>query len=486
MHSARNTSRRLGPALLTLVLAGALALATACYPANPQSTFGAGGPVAKQQADLFKFIFWIAAGVFVVVEAAVIYFALRFRRKRSDAMPAQTHGNMKLELTWTIVPALILVAIAIPTVKGIYDTDKPAAALGEPLIIEAVGHQWWFEFRYHEQEIITANELHVPIGRPVVVNLHSQDVIHSFWVPKLAGKVDMIPNNDNSVWFQADKADTYLGQCAEFCGIAHAKMRFRVIAHEPDDYEAWVASMHRPPDPAPAQADGRALFAANCSVCHTVDSYAAGGYQAEIEAQRARWEAWLDNPDPESAEAARVVSAPNLTHFGQRSKIGAGLADLNTASLVAWIKDPSSIKQGTRMQAHALVYQADGKDGKADLSDADVDKIAGYLLSLKPGEAGAATPVPQDPVAKGQELYLTKGCAACHTLTEANLVGPGWKGLYERSATRRPGVSADAYIAESVRTPNAFLAPGFPPVMTAFNLSDAEIADLIEYIKTLK
>lgn len=485
MLPVRNEPRRVRAAVFALFVAAAALAATACYPDNPQSTFGTQGPVAKQQADLFKFIFWVAAGVFVVVEAAVILFAVRFRMKRGAKMPEQTHGNTRLELAWTIVPAIILVVIAVPTIKGIYDVNEPPRDGLEPLDIQSVGHQWWFEFRYPSEEIVTANELHVPTGRPVFVHITSQDVIHSFWVPKLAGKVDMIPNNDNQLWFQADKPGEYLGQCAEFCGIAHAKMRFRVIAHAPAEYEAWAEGMRTPPMAAAgAAAEGRTLFATNCSTCHTVDSYKAGGYAAEIATQDARWDGWRANPDA-SESGARIVSAPNLTHFGQRTTLGAGLRELTRENLLAWIRDPSSIKQGTRMQAHAAVYQ--GGDGTAKLSDGEIGSIADYLLALKPGAAGQAVVAEASPAVRGQELFLSNGCAGCHSTGENVIVGPGFKGVYERAGTRKPGVSAEDYVRESVKTPGAFVVQGFPSVMPPFaGLSDAEIGDLIEFMKTLK
>jgi cytochrome c oxidase subunit 2 len=473
--------------LLTFVLAAAALLAAACYPDNPQSTFGVEGPVARQQAGLFKFIFWIAVGVFVVVEAAIIFFALRFRARRGGGLPDQTHGNTRLEVTWTIIPALVLLAIAIPTIKGIYDTSRPPVSAGEPLVLEAIGHQWWFEFRYPEEEVVTANELHIPTGRPVIMELRSQDVIHSFWVPKLAGKVDMIPNNDNRVWMQADKPGVYFGQCAEFCGIAHAKMRFRVIAHEPAEYAAWLRRMQTPPLAVTGDAaEGRTLFAANCSTCHTVDSYRAGGYAAEIAQQDSRWAAWRASPDPEGDSPSRIVSAPNLTHFGERTTLGAGLRELNLDNLVAWIKDPSAIKPGTRMQAHAVVYQT--PDSKAGLTDAEIGKIASYLLSLKPGEGGAAeAPPAAGGPARGQELFITNGCSGCHSTGDNTVIGPGLKGVHTRAGERKPGTSADDYIKESLRAPAAFVVPGFAPVMPPFaGLSDTDIADLVEYLKTLR
>ncbi len=489
--------RRPVAALVALVAFAAVVAVAACTPENPQSTFDPGGPVAKLQADLYKFIFWIAVGVFVIVEAAVIVLAIRFRAKRNSAMPPQTHGNTKLELTWTVIPAFILLAIAIPTVKGIFDTHKPPADVREDALqIEAIGHQWWFEFRYPGQEIVTANELHIPTGRPIVVTLHSQDVIHSFWIPKLAGKVDMVPNHANTLWFQADDSGDYYGQCAEFCGISHAKMRFRVVASEPADYEKWVSDQRTAPDPIVAdspEAAGRTLFGGNCSMCHTVDSYKAGAYAAEVATQDVRWATWLANPDPEDDSASRIVSAPNLTNFGTRGFLGAGLVEINRDTLIRWVTDPSSIKDGTRMQAHASVYQPADADYEserpANLSPEQVGNIADYLLSLMPSTSTDKPPVVVDPAVRGQALFQANACSGCHSTGDNTLVGPGLGGVYERAATRVSGVTADDYIRQSLKTPSAFIVPTFnsPSLMTPFlGLSDAEIADLSEYLKTLK
>ena len=213
MHRVSKLSFPLRTALILLVPL-AIVLLAACTPGNNQSTFGTAGPIAKDQADLFKFIFWIAAIVFVLVESAVIYIAIRFRRRSdNDKLPHQTHGNNRLEVAWTILPVLILAVIAVPTLTDIWAQQNTVPEdLGEVLNVEAVGHQWWFEFRYPNHEVITSNELHIPVNRPVAFKLESQDVIHSFWVPKIAGKVDMVPLNDNYMWMISDEVGEYYGQ----------------------------------------------------------------------------------------------------------------------------------------------------------------------------------------------------------------------------------------------------------------------------------
>ena len=201
------------------------------------------GPIAKQQKDLFILIFWVAAFVFIAVEGALIYLLVKYRYK-NDKLPYQSHGNTRLEIIWTIVPAIVLAFIAVPTIQVIWDQQNGVPDdLGEPLRVEAIGHQWWFEFRYPDLEIVTANELYIPINRPINIKLQSEDVIHSFWIPKLGGKLDMVPLNDNYMWLLAEETGIYYGQCAEFCGVAHALMRFRAIAETEQNFETWVEGM---------------------------------------------------------------------------------------------------------------------------------------------------------------------------------------------------------------------------------------------------
>jgi len=353
-----------------------------CTPENPQSTFDAQGPISEIQKNLFLFTFWIAVIVFIVVEGAIIFVTFKYRRKNDD-LPAQIHGNLKLEITWTIIPAIIIVIISVPTVFGIWETQVMPDE-EDAIIIDAVGHQWWFEFKYPLEEIVTANELHLPEDKNVIVNIESQDVLHSFWIPKIAGKVDMVPNHENKLWFRADNPGIYYGQCAEFCGIVHAMMRFRVIVHTEEDYQRWIEEMRTPPKSVSSGSDedeGRKLFVGNCSMCHTNDSYKKAAYHKEINSQYNRWEEWKKDK-----ENSAIVSAPNLTHFGNRLTLGAGIKENNYENLVKWIENPDSIKIGTRMKNHASIYNADIK-----LTDQEIQQIAKYLLSLKPENETTAT-----------------------------------------------------------------------------------------------
>ncbi len=350
---------------------------------NPQDTFDYAGPVAREQGELFNFIFVIAIFVFVIVEGLIIYISWQYRSSKRKNMPKQVHGNTLLEITWTIIPAIILIVIAIPTVQSIWSTSRPPE---EGMNITAIGHQWWFEFRYPEQGIITANEMYIPVGEDIIITLDSQDVIHSFWVPKLAGKVDMVPISENILWLRADQPGTYYGQCAEFCGIAHAHMRFRVVAYTPEEFIQWSDEWFIPPDAPQAsspESEGQVLFTANCSTCHSVNT----DYGVEIALQEQRWQSWQNDP-----EGSLLVSAPSLMHFGTRSTLGAGEVEMNMENLIQWIKDPSEIKPGTRMQQNASIYRVDPEKAnphstraRAKLSDDEVEKIAKYLISLKPG-----------------------------------------------------------------------------------------------------
>ena len=485
MHHRLIPSKFLKLALLVPALAATFIIA-ACSPQHPQSTFGYAGPVARDQGDLFILIFWIAVPVFIVVEGAIIYAAIRYRR-RDDKIPKQVHGNTKLEITWTIVPSLVIAAIAVPTIIGIWEQQRGAPTdQGDILEVEAIGHRWWFEFRYPNQEVVTANEMHVPVGRPVNIKLTSQDVIHSFWVPKLAGKVDMVPLNDNLVWFIAEEPGIYDGQCAEFCGIAHAHMRFRVVAHPEEDFQNWVAGMRTPPEPFEAgssEQQGQTLFATHCKTCHTDDSWRQDAYALEIQQQDSRWATWLAD-----IENSRIVSAPNMTNYSQRNFLGAGIKENSRENLIKWIADPNDIKIGTSMQAHAAVYQ-ERADNKANLSPQEVENIADYLLALKPGDISqlvAPVITGDTPEERGEQLFVSIGCNACHSLdADTTIVGPSLVGIADRAGTRT-SLSADEYLQQSINDPGAYIVEGFTNSMVVPKIPPDQVNDLIAYIKTLE
>lgn len=364
--------------LIGLVAIGAfIALVVGCTPSHAQSTFDALGPVAKSQLDLFWITFWVGLVVFILVEGAILYIAFRYKRKPDDsADPAQTHGSTRLEIIWTVIPAILLLVVAVPTVQTVFaNLNTPAPPPGEVVErIEAIGHQWWFEFRYPEHGVVTANELHIPVDTIVEFKLKSVDVIHSFWVPKLGGKVDMVPNNENSMWLQANEPGLYFGQCAEFCGVSHANMRFKVVAESREDYDAWLlaqaANAVVPIDPLVQE--GMDLFGApeaGCTQCHTI----------------------------QGNRSARGRVGPDLSHVASRRHLAAGIMD-NTGvafanqsvvpdvnvsilqdNLRAWITDPESIKSGNIMSRDAAVYNGT----LPELTDRQISALVAYLTTLK-------------------------------------------------------------------------------------------------------
>ena len=360
-------------ALIALSTLGLLLL-FGCTPSHPQSTFDVAGPVADKQRTLFYIIFWAAVFVFVIVEGILLYTVIKYRRSGSrGGIPPQTHGNTKLEIGWTIAPAIVLAVIAVPTVIYIFDISSEPGP--EALEVNVIGHQWWWEFEYPELNVVTANELHLPVDRQISINLQSDDVIHSFWIPKLAGKQDVVPNNRNVMQFTARKSDiesfpaVYHGQCAEFCGVAHAHMRFRVIVHDNTEntFEEWVEAYRQPAlPPSGDAAEGAVIFASRgCLLCH-----------------------WVDGPTPVEIREGLSVAfargelrfpAPNLNKFGTRTTFAAGLMDLNRENLISWLEDPESIKPGNRMSELATVYI----DPESRLSRDEVEKLATYLLSLE-------------------------------------------------------------------------------------------------------
>lgn len=312
-------------ALLSLV---ALTVLTAC--STPQNTFAPNSDVADSVITIYVIVVTAASLVGAAVLAALIFVLFKFRA-REGHKARQIHGNNKLELAWTIAPIFVLLVISIPTMFFIAGT----AADPEPdaLHVEAIGHQWWFEFRYpgmgpDGSDLVTANELHVPLGRQVAITLKSDDVIHSFWVPKLVGKTDMVPSRTNKLApFTPNETGEFYGQCAEFCGLAHAQMRFRVFVDTTSDFEAFTAGLAAgvvEPEADSAAERGRNAFALSCGACHTVEGLTSG------------------------------VIGPDLTLFGERTTVAAGILPSTDANLRAWITEPTAVKPGALMPALGL------------------------------------------------------------------------------------------------------------------------------------
>jgi cytochrome c oxidase subunit 2 len=343
-----------------------------------QSTWEAFGPVAQKQLDLFNVILWVMVAVFILVEGVLVYAIVRYRRRPGDAKPPQIHGKTSLEIILTIIPTILVLALGIWSVFTLFELEEPPTDGPTPLQVTVTGHQWWFEFEYPDagngKKIITANEMRIPVDRPIQITLESDDVIHSFWVPKLAGKLDMVPTHTNKMWFQADsdklKEDlpvTLYGQCAELCGLAHALMRFRVTVMEQADFDSWVAAYGAPPAISDKAKQGKQLFAANCTLCHTID----GPDDPALSASRLS--GFLTGED------ITPVPAPNLTDFRTRQTLAAGITDLTESNLRAWLHNPEDIKPGNYMSERAVLYQ----NGPANLTDDEIDSLIGYLLDLR-------------------------------------------------------------------------------------------------------
>jgi len=343
-----------------------------------QSTWEAFGPVAQEQLDLFNVLMWVMVAVFVIVESVLLYAIIRYRRRPGDDKPPQIHGNTTLEVVLTIIPTILVLGLGIWSVFTLFDLENPPKDSPDALQVNVTGHQWWFEFEYPDagngKKIITANEMRIPVDRPIEISVESDDVIHSFWVPKLAGKVDMVPTHVNTMWFQADsdKIDedlpvTLYGQCAELCGLAHALMRFRVTVMELDVFDSWAADYGPPPTNTDKAKKGQQVFAANCTLCHTID----GPDDPALSASRL--EGFLTGAD------ISPVPAPNLTDLRSRHTLAAGIIDLSETTLRDWIHDPEDMKPGNYMSGRAVLYQ----NGTADLSDEEIDALIGYLLDLR-------------------------------------------------------------------------------------------------------
>ena len=315
---------------------------TACSEKLPQDSLAPEGPVARKLDNLINPVFIVAGIVFVLVEGLVVVFALRYRRRSDDDQPVQVHGNSRLELTWTIIPAAILFVVALFTLNTIAEINRTPKG-DDVLQVTVIGHQWWWEYQYPAEGITTANELHIPINRPVAVSLTSADVIHAFWPPKLAGKLDAVPGRINHMTIEADKPGTYYGQCGEFCGLSHADMRLRVVAHTAADYAAWVAANTATPE-VPTTGDaaaGATLFRQKgCASCHTVAGYAKGQV------------------------------GPDLSHLHQRKTFAGAIFDMNDENLRKWLRNPPKEKEGSIMP-------------NLQLSEDEITKLIAYLDTLK-------------------------------------------------------------------------------------------------------
>ena len=297
---------------------------------------------------LSLFVLTITTLIFIVVFSLLIYAIVKFRHRPTDENhePPQVYGSNQVELAWTVIPVLIVLVLFFATarvIQSVQDAVPPANAIQ----VTAVGHQFWWEFRYPALGIVTANELHVPVSdrsrpTPTFVKLLSADTNHSFWVPQLAGKTDLIPNRINSIWIDPHEPGMYVGQCAQYCGVEHAKMLLRIYVDSPEQFKQWVNAQKQPAHTSDAVAEGRRIFETTaCINCHAIAGTIANGR-----------------------------FGPDLTHLMSRQTIASGAALNTPENLKLWIHHPDSIKPSSLMPA-------------MNLSDKDLDALTAYLESLQ-------------------------------------------------------------------------------------------------------
>jgi len=335
--------------------------------ADGQSMFNTASPGAESIRDLAILVLAITGLIFLVVEGVLLHSILRFRRSAATGKePPQVYGSKPIEIAWTAAPGLVVFVLVLVTARTLWDVNlpPPSPRSGDnALFVTVVGRQWWWEYQYDNYNgnpiravasegketdlpVIVANELHVPasevgVPRPIYLTLKSADVCHSFWVPQLGGKTDLIPGRVNSTWFQTDRPGLYLGQCAEYCGTQHAHMLIRVIVDSPRDFDAWLTEQargQRPPSPDDPKA--RAFFSQSCVNCHRV-----------------------------RGTPARGDYAPDLTHLMSRQTLASGMVPNTPENLRRWVEDPNTIKPGCLMPAFRL-------------SEQERESIVEYLLTL--------------------------------------------------------------------------------------------------------
>jgi len=344
-----------------------------------QSTFDPMGQIAQNQLDIFYITLWVTIFLFITVGGALAYALWKFRARKGDdpnSIPPQSHGHPLVEVGLVVASTVLLVVIAIPTFSGIILKETiPPDYEGEIIEVTVTGYQWWWSFEYPEKGIYTANELVFPAGKVVRLKLVASDVIHSFWLPKLAGKTDLMPGQENQMWIQADEPGYFWGQCAEYCGDSHAYMLFRAKALSEEDWEAWLENQKAQTvvgggdytpvvlaeEPNHPDADliraGSDLFMENCARCHSVDPMVQ-------------------------------TSGPNLAHFGSRTAIAAGWLENTPENLEQWILHPDEVKPGNFMWKgfpdpnDSRSIMMEGLD-TANLTESEVKALVAYLYTLK-------------------------------------------------------------------------------------------------------
>lgn len=357
------------PGLARRVIPGAFLLLAGCSEQHPQTMTEPVSEWGRIQMDLWAFTTWWTVGIMVVVFGALGYILFRYRERPDSPRPKPIYGSTRLEIAWTVIPALIILFISIPTIRAIFETQaKPPE---DALVVQAIGHQWWWEFRYPELDLVTANEFYVPVGRPLALELRSADVIHSFWIPRMGGKKDVNPVprtpegvqalHQNVISLTVDSAGEFHGQCAEFCGTSHAIMRMLAVAVEPAAFDRWVEDMQSSVEPSGEMAArGKELFLRSaCIACHTIEGTSAQGQLG-----------------------------PDLTMMGERWSIAAGLMPNTEENLTEWILHAPELKKGALMPGAAV---GGGGMPATGLSRDEARAIAAYLSDLRRPMAGRRT-----------------------------------------------------------------------------------------------
>lgn len=317
-------------------------------PFSPTNIFAPASTPADTISRLSLLVLTVTGAIFLTVFCLLLWALVKFREKPGlgRGEPAQVYGSTQIELAWTVIPVLIVLVLFLATVRviaSIQNATPPAGAIK----ITVIGHQYWWEYHYANSNVVTANELHVPVSDPIhpsptFLTLLSADTDHSYWVPRLAGKADLIPNHPNSMWIDPHETGLYLGQCSQYCGVQHAKMLLRVYVQTRDQFDHWIEQQNRPAVASDAVAEGRRTFESTaCINCHTVRGTPATG-----------------------------KFGPDLTHLMSRDTIGAGAALNTPRNLRSWIHDPKAFKPGCLMPAMGL-------------SDSQLDSVTAYMETLR-------------------------------------------------------------------------------------------------------
>jgi cytochrome c oxidase subunit 2 len=335
--------------LLTLLWSqAASAFAGTADSLSPTSIFAPASTPAQSIFDLSIFVLEVTAAIFVVVFGLLVYVVLKFRKKavNNEREPAQVYGSTQLELAWTVIPILIVVTLFLAAARVIASIQN-AARPSNAIEVTVIGHQFWWEYRYPSLNVVTANELHIPVSdpahpTPTFLTLLSADTDHSFWVPRLAGKTDLIPNHPNSMWLDPHQTGLYLGECAQYCGTQHAKMLLRVYVQTRDEFERWIHDQRQPAHLSDAASEGRHIFETTaCINCHAVAGTVANGR-----------------------------FGPDLTHLMSRETIASGAVPNTAENLVSWVRNPATLKPGCLMPS-------------MQLNDQEVEALTAYLETLR-------------------------------------------------------------------------------------------------------